>query len=101
MAIRHKTQLVSVGNQLCESSNSDDVIVKCFIQDHWKPVDPWDNRRYYGNRYMRELGQSQAATMDGLLQVLGEWPLRNNGTAYTTVMCPSSLNIRSFDVFVV
>ena len=50
---------------------------------------------------MRELGQDQAATMTGLLQVLGEWPVRNNGTAYTTVMCPSTMNILSFDVYVV
>lgn len=69
--------------------------------DHWKPVDPRDNRRYYGNKYMSELGQNQAATMAGLLQILGKWPLRNNGTAYTTIMCPSTLNIHSFDVYVV
>ena len=50
---------------------------------------------------MRELGQNQAATMAGLLQVLGEWPVRNNGTAYTTVMSPNTLNIHSYGVYVV
>jgi len=50
---------------------------------------------------MKELGQNRAATIAGLLLVLGEWPIRNNGTAYTTVMCPNTLEIHSFDVYIV
>ncbi|XP_065911748.1 N-acylethanolamine-hydrolyzing acid amidase-like [Dysidea avara] len=68
--------------------------------DHWKPVDPWDNRRHYGNEYMYLLGRSQAASASGLLEVLGRWPIRNNGTAYTTIMCPITQDIHSFNVYV-
>jgi len=71
-----------------------------FLQDHWKPVDPWDNRRHYGNEYMKLLGRSRAASISGLSDVLRRWPIENNGTAYTTIMCPSTQDIHSFNVYV-
>ena len=48
----------------------------------------YDNRRYYGNKYMKEAGQEKAATMDGLYAVLSKWPIRNDGTTYTSLMHP-------------
>ena len=69
------------------------------MQDHWKTVDPWDNRRYYGNMYMQDLGQEKAASVMGLYCVLSMWPIRNNYTTYTTIMYPKEFTIESFDVY--
>ena len=69
------------------------------VQDHWEPTYKYDNRRYYGNMYMRNLGQEKGATMDGLLEVLTKDPIQNQYTSITVVMCPWSQEIRSFDVY--
>ncbi len=69
------------------------------IQDRWKEVDPDDNRRFYGNLYMKSVGRESAACSEGLLSVLSTWPLTNDLSSYTAVMTPGQLNMESFDVY--
>ena len=59
----------------------------------------YDNRRYYGNKYMKEAGQEKTATMDGLYAVLSKWPIRNDGTTYTSLMNPKTFEMYSYDVY--
>lgn len=68
--------------------------------DHWKnDVPPDDNRRMYGNKYMRQLGQNVAASMAGLLDVLFTWPLRNPFTLEVVLMNPRGFVLQAFQVF--
>lgn len=76
------------------------IIKNSTIQDHWKAVDPYDDRRFYGNLYMKSIGQEHAASMTGLYAVLITWPVRNNTTTYTAVMHPGSFAMHSYDVYV-
>lgn len=69
------------------------------FQDLWKEPESYDNRRYYGNEYMREAGQDVAASMDGLYSVLSKWPVRNNGTSYTSLMNPKTFEMDSCNVY--
>ena len=71
------------------------------LQDFWKQPKPYDNRRYYGNKYMRESGQENAASMDGLFSVLSRWPIRNNETTYTSLMYPQKFVMNSYNVYTV
>ena len=48
---------------------------------------------------MRAAGQGVAASMDGLYSVLSKWPVKNNGTSYTTVMNPKTFEMDSYDVY--
>lgn len=74
-------------------------IIINFIQDRWKKPDSDDDRRFYGNLYMRSVGQKSAAQYDGLFSILSTWPLRNSYTTYTSVMMPGELAMKSFDVY--
>jgi N-acylethanolamine-hydrolysing acid amidase len=67
--------------------------------DHWKPTYKYDNRRYYGNEYMKNLGQKNGATTDGLKSVLTTSPVQNRFTSLTVLMCPKSQSIESYNVF--
>lgn len=69
------------------------------LQDFWKQPKPYDNRRYYGNEYMKEAGQENAASMDGLFSVLSRWPIRNNETTYTSLMYPQKFEMNSYNVY--
>ena len=69
------------------------------IQDHWKSVEPYDNRRHYGNLYMQAIGRDSAASMSGLYSVLSKWPLSNSYTTYTAVMNPKTRAMESYDVY--
>ena len=69
------------------------------FQDLWKEPKSYDNRRYYGNEYMKAAGQEIAASMDGLFSVLSKWPVRNNGTTYTSLMNPKNFEMNSYDVY--
>lgn len=60
---------------------------------------PYDNRRMYGNKYMRQLGQSVAASMAGLLNVLFSWPLNNPYTMELALMYPHGYVLQAFQVF--
>ena len=60
---------------------------------------PFDNRRMYGNKYMRQLGQNVAASMAGLLEVLFTWPIYNPYTMETVLMSPSGFVLQAFQVF--
>ena len=70
------------------------------MQDHWKSVDPWDNRRYYGNLYLQALGQKAGASLVGLYSILSEWPICNDYTTSTTIMHPKDYTMQSYDVYV-
>lgn len=69
------------------------------FQDLWKEPKSYDNRRYYGNEYMKAAGQAVAASMNGLYSVLSKWPLRNEGTSYTSMMNPKTFEMVSYDVY--
>lgn len=68
------------------------------IQDLWKPVDPYDNRRYYGNHYMQYMGQ-ESLSMSAVEQVLSTWPVWNNYTTYTALMSPAHYTLAGYDVY--
>ena len=74
-------------------------LLMCPIQDNWKAVDPYDDRRFYGNLYMKSIGQEYAASVTGLYAVLRTWPVRNNYTTYTAIMHPESFTMQSYDVY--
>ena len=69
------------------------------FQDQWKEPRPYDNRRYYGNEYMKAAGQAAAASMDGLYSVFSKWPIRNEGTSYTSMMDPKNFKMVSYNVY--
>ena len=100
----YNKQLVSAGDQLrkqclchvCPPSSSCSFLL--MLQDHWKPVDPYDNRRYYGNHYMQYLGQ-KAVSMDEVYHVLSTWPVCNKYTTYTTLMSPANFTLTGYDVY--
>lgn len=48
---------------------------------------------------MKAAGQAVAASMDGLYSVLSKWPIRNEGTSYTTMMNPKTFEMDSYDVY--
>lgn len=74
------------------------VLFPLMFQDHWKPVDPYDNRRYYGNHYMQYLGQ-KVVSMDEVYHVLSTWPVCNKYTTYTTLMSPANFTLTGYDVY--
>ena len=102
-------QLVPLGNKLCmfimlistSAHAHTHYIIHSQLQDHWKEPKSYDNRRYYGNEYMRATGQERAASMDGLFSVLSKWPVRNNDTTYTSLMNPKQFKMSSYDVYTV
>ena len=60
---------------------------------------PYDNRRMYGNKYMRQFGQNVAASMAGLLDILFTWPLKNPFTAEVVLMNPHGYVLQALQVF--
>ena len=48
---------------------------------------------------MKAAGQAVAASMDGLYSVLSKWPIRNEGTSYTSMMNPKTFEMDSYDVY--
>lgn len=60
---------------------------------------PYDNRRMYANRHIRQLGQNVAASMAGLLDVLFTWPVKNPFTLETVLMNPRGYVLQAFQVF--
>ena len=68
------------------------------LQDHWKPVYPYDDRRTYGNKYMQALGRAAAASFPGLLEVLTRWPVQNDLTTHTALMCPRNSSMTAYIV---
>ncbi|XP_065911752.1 N-acylethanolamine-hydrolyzing acid amidase-like [Dysidea avara] len=67
--------------------------------DHWKSPVPYDNRRMYGVKYLKQLGQNVGASMAGLLDVLFTWPLRNQFTMEVILMNPKAYIVQAFQVF--
>ena len=76
--------------------------------DHDGPVDPHDDRRDVGQRSMARLGRAKAASIDGLLTVLGdnghcnstrgERPVLNSHTVYTAAFAASDEGERAMRV---
>ena len=60
---------------------------------------PYDNRRMYGVKYLKQLGQNVGASMAGLLDVLFTWPLRNQFTMEVILMNPKAYIVQAFQVF--
>ena len=48
---------------------------------------------------MKAAGQAAAASMDGLYSVFSKWPIRNEGTSYTSMMDPKNFEIVSYNVY--
>lgn len=69
------------------------------FQDHWKPPQSDDDRRYYGNLYMQTMGQKEASTMAGMYAILRSWPVANLYTTYTCLMKPKTETIEAYNIF--
>eukprot|EP01063_Lacrimia_lanifica_P018117 TRINITY_DN25077_c0_g1_i1.p1 TRINITY_DN25077_c0_g1~~TRINITY_DN25077_c0_g1_i1.p1 ORF type:complete len:380 (+),score=144.23 TRINITY_DN25077_c0_g1_i1:62-1201(+) len=63
--------------------------------DWEKEVPSYDNRRRYLKQYMDALKPAEV-TPSAMFDVISSWPLRNNHSAYTTVMQPSSGTFQLF-----
>jgi len=86
---RERTSLKSTRQLYIKAPNGWYILQTNYDWDKEPPA--IDNRRKYGLQYMNELGRTGTNNNTNLInKVLGKWPIRNDNTAYSTIMSPHS-----------